>query len=492
MANSTYTGRGETVVVIDSGWSPTWESAARIVYQHDYANNDADARNPNADTHGALVTSSILSQAPDLNIVALKVIPDNTSTASGAAIEQALQWVVAHASDYNVVGVNLSLAGGSATSEMTTLLSDELASLAAKRVLVSAAAGNAGQNGTATDVSYFAADHNTICVSASGGDGTMPGWAQRNPGITDLCADGTDIRLTDLAGRTVTANGSSFSAPSVTAAVALAQQEAIALRGSALTQDEFLSLAKQTGTPVAGTGYTDLNTQALLAKIGQLYGTTATPTVPDPTPGPGPGAPATTTAAILVNAKGTAAAGVNAHFTLLVDGHAVGSATVGAAAKNYAFTATVSADSAHKVQIQYDNDGFAGGQDRNLFVNSVSVNGHGYAATDAAVTYDKGALDGHDVVKGQSGLWWNGTLVVAADKSLFGVQAPAQAQVAELQASDLLGHAVSANAATYGTDAHETADVAGWTPDLLPAFQYADHGLHAWHDAHDMAHGMAA
>ncbi|PWC88140.1 hypothetical protein TSH100_08705 [Azospirillum sp. TSH100] len=485
MANSTYTGRGETIVVIDSGWSPTWEAASRVVYQHDYANNDADARNPNADTHGALVTSSILSQAPDLNIIALKVMPDGASTASGSAIEQALQWVVAHASDYNVVGVNLSLAGGSATSEMTTLLSDELASLAAKRVLVSAAAGNAGQNGTATDVSYFAADHNTICVSASGGDGTMPGWAQRVPGITDICADGTDIRLTDLAGRTVTANGSSFSAPAVTAAVALAQQEAMALRGSALTQDEFLSLAKQTGTPIAGTGYTDLDTQALLAKIGQLYGTTATPTVPDP------GAPSTTTAAILVNAKGTAAAGVNAHFTLLVDGHAVGSATVGTAAKNYAFTATLSADSAHKVQVQYDNDGFAGGQDRNLFINSVSVNGHSYAATDAAVTYDKGALDGHDVVKGQSGMWWNGTLVVAADKGLFATQSPAQApaqaqaQVAELQAGDLLGHAVSA-----GTAALETADGAGWTSELLPAFQHADHGLHVWYDAHDMVHGV--
>ncbi|MBK1840819.1 S8 family serine peptidase [Azospirillum sp. YIM B02556] len=481
MANSTYTGRGQTVVVIDSGWSPTWENAARVVYQHDYADNDADARNPNADTHGGLVTSRILSQAPDVDIIALKVMPDGATTASGTAIEQALQWVVAHASDYNVVGVNLSLAGGSASSETTTILSDELASLAAKRVLVSAAAGNAGQNGTATDVSYFAADHNSICVSASGGDGTMPGWAQRNPGITDLCADGTDIRLTDLAGRTLTANGSSFATPTVTAAVALAQQEAVALRGSALTQDEFLSLARQTGTPIAGTGYTDLDTQALLTKIGQLYGTTA------PDPAPHPGAPATTIASILVNAKGTAAAGVNAHFTLLVDGHAVGGATVGSAAKNYAFTATVSADSAHKVQVQYDNDGFAGGQDRNLFVNSVSVNGHGYAATDAAVTYDKGALDGRDVVKGQSGMWWNGTLVVAAEKSLFA----AQAQVAELQASDLLGHAVSADAASHGTS-NAVADVAGWTPELLPAFQYADHGLHAWYDGHDMAHGMAA
>ena len=479
MANSTYTGRGETVVVIDSGWSPTWETASRVVYQHDYANNDADARNPNADTHGALVTSSILSQAPDLGIIALKVMPDASTTASGSAIEQALQWVVAHASDYNIVGVNLSLAGGSATSEITTILSDELASLAAKRVLVSAAAGNAGQNGTATDVSYFAADHNTICVSASGGDGTMPGWAQRNPGITDLCADGTDIRLTDLAGRTLMGNGSSFAAPAVTAAVALAQQEAIALRGSALTQDEFLSLAHQTGTPIAGTGYTDLNTQALLAKIGQLYGTTATPTLPDT-------GPPATTAAILVNAKGTPAAEVNAHFTLLVDGHAVGGATVGTAAKSYAFTATVSADSAHKVQVQYDNDGFAGGQDRNLFVNSVSVNGHSYATTDAAVTYDKGALDGRDVVKGQSGMWWNGTLVVAADKSLFTDQTAAAAQVAELQASEgVWSHAVTSSARDQAITT--TADpLTAWSPDLAATAETA--GLHDLHDAH--GHGL--
>lgn len=484
MANSPYSGKGGTVVVIDSGWSATWESAARVVYQHDFADNDTDARNPNADSHGALVTSSILAQAPDVGIIALKVMPDSSTTASGAAIEQALQWVVAHASDYDIVGVNLSLAGGSASSEATTILSDELASLAAKRVLVSAAAGNAGQNGTAADVSYFAADHNSICVSASTGDGTLPGWSQRNPSITDLCADGTDIRLTDLAGRTVTANGSSFAAPAVTAAVALAQQEAVALRGSALTQDEFLSLARETGTPVGGTGYTDLNTQALLAKIGQIYGPTAIPNPTTPDTGVGTGAPAVTAATILVNAKGTAAAGVNAHFTLLVDGHAIGGATVGTAAKAYAFSTTVAADSAHTVQIRYDNDGFAGGQDRNLFVDSIGVNGHGYAATDAAVTYDKGALDGRDVVKGQSGMWWNGTLVVAADKGLFA----AQAQVAQLGAdADLLGHAVSADAA-----ANAAASMTGWMPDALPTVEDAAHGLHPWSDAHDVTHGLAA
>ncbi|MBP2303223.1 S8 family serine peptidase [Azospirillum picis] len=469
MANSTHTG-GKTVVVIDSGWSPTWNDPARVVYQHDFADKDGDARTLTADSHGALVTSRILSQAPDIGIIALKVMADGSADAAGATIEQALQWVVDNAEAYHVVGVNLSLAGGSATSEMTTALSDELAKLSAQRVLVSAAAGNAGQNGAATDVSYFAADHNSICVSASGGDGTMPGWAQRNPGITDLCADGTDIRLTDLAGRTVTVNGSSFATPAVTAAVALAQQEALDLRGSALAQDEFLSLARQSGTPIGATGYTDLDTPALLSKIAQLYGQ----------PDTGTDRPATVAAAIQVTAKGTAVAGTNAHFTLLVDGKTIGDATVGATAQTHAFTTMVAADSAHKVQVQYDNDTATGGQDRNLFIDAVTVNGHAYAATDVAATYDKGALDGRDVTSGQDGLWWNGTLVVAADKSLFADQAAAAARAAELQASDgVWRHAVTA--AMAGTEGQEmvlaTDSLTSWPPGSAAGVTAISHGL---------------
>ncbi len=452
---ASYTGAGETVVVIDSGWSPTWNAAAwnsgRLVYQYDFANGDGDARNPDANAHGALVTSSILSQAPDVGIIALKVMPDGSNTADGAMIEQALQWVAANAAAYHIVGVNLSLAGGSAAAETTTILSDELASLAAQRVLTSAAAGNAGQNGTAQDVSYYAADHNVICVSASTGDGALPGWSQRNPAITDLCADGTGITLTNSAGQSLIANGSSFSTPAVTAAVALAQQEALQLRGSALTQDEFLSLARETGSPVGSTGYTDLNTGALLAKIGQLYGGPAAGTPVTATPVTGPAtSPATAAATIVVNAKGTAAAGANAHFKLLVDGKAIGEATVGTALKNYAFAADVAAGTGHTVQIQYDNDAYVGGQDRNLFVGTVTVNGHAFAATDPAVRYDKGALDGKDVAAGQSNLWWNGTLAVHADKSLFAARA-AQAEAAELQAADgVWSHAI-AGGSTSGT-----------------------------------------
>ncbi|RUQ68960.1 hypothetical protein EJ913_17020 [Azospirillum doebereinerae] len=282
--------------------------------------------------------------------------------------------------------------------------------------------------------------------------------------------------MTDLTGRTLTVNGSSFSTPTVTAAVALAQQEAIQLRGSALTQDEFLSLARQTGTAIGTTGYTDLNTPALLAKIAQLYTApttetttvAATPVAPAPvTPVSAIPAPTTAASTIVVNAKGTMAGGVNAHFTVLVDGKTIGEATVGTAAKNYSFATELTAGTDHTVQIRYDNDAYINGQDRNLTVGTVTVNGHSYAATDSAVTYDKGAFDGKDVVAGQSNLWWNGTLAVHADKSLFGTQAAAL-QTAELQAADSVwSHAVAGHASTDSA--------ADWSGIAAVHAQYAAH-----------------
>ncbi|WP_308219560.1 carbohydrate-binding domain-containing protein [Azospirillum argentinense] len=129
---------------------------------------------------------------------------------------------------------------------------------------------------------------------------------------------------------------------------------------------------------------------------------------------------------------------MNAHFNLLVDGHKVGEGVAGTAAKDFTFATNLTADQAHKVQVQYDNDAVVNGQDRSLFVNKVTINGHAVAPTASNVTYDKGALDGKDVVKGQAGLWWNGTLVVDADKSWFpsatGTGAVASAQSANQSA----------------------------------------------------------
>ena len=288
-----YTGAKSTVVVIDSGWSPAW-STGRLVYEHDYVGNDSDARSADTNTHGAMVTSSILDGAPDVGIIALKVLPDGGGATDSTVVEKALQWVVANADAYDIAAVNLSVAAGNTDKPLALEFSDELAALAAKRVLTVVAGGNAGQGDASQGVSLFAADPNSITVSATTGDGAFPAWAQRSPTQTDISADGTDIAMTDLAGQTFLGNGSSFATPAVTSAIVLAQEAARDLRGSALTQEEFLELARSTGTPVGDTGYMELDTDALLAKLVATYDTPAvaapadTDPVPAPTPVPAP------------------------------------------------------------------------------------------------------------------------------------------------------------------------------------------------------------
>ncbi|CAO3455829.1 hypothetical protein [Azospirillum argentinense] len=190
--------------------------------------------------------------------------------------------------------------------------------------------------------------------------------------------------------------------------------------------------------------YTDLagNAGKAGASAGFAVDTTTTPTVPT--------TPTASVTTIKVNAFGSAAGGVNAHFKLLVDGKAIGDATVGTAAKDYSFTTNLTAGQPHKVQIQYDNDGFVNGQDRNLFVNKITINGTAHNPTDSIVTYDKGALDGKDVVKGQSSMWWGGTLVVDAPAKEF----PAAATLPQSGPSSTTITVNASGAAAGGVNAH--------------------------------------
>ena len=199
------------------------------------------------------------------------------------------------------------------------------------------------------------------------------------------------------------------------------------VKGGALSGFKAVDASTYTAvfTPSANTKITDANVAVKAGSYADLAGNagkagsagfavdtvTTAPTVPT--------TPTASVTTIKVNASGSAAGGVNAHFKLLVDGKAIGDATVGTTAKDYSFTTSLTAGQPHKVQIQYDNDGFINGQDRNLFVNKITINGTAHNPTDGIVTYDKGALDGKDVVKGQSSLWWGGTLVVDAPAKEF-------------------------------------------------------------------------
>lgn len=138
----------------------------------------------------------------------------------------------------------------------------------------------------------------------------------------------------------------------------------------------------------------------------------AAPSTPTP--------PATPGTDIVVSAAGTPTLNVYPHFKVLIDNAVIGEGTANSAApKDYAFKANVAPDQPHKVQIAFDNDLWANGQDRNLTVNAVKINGKSVAPTDPIVTYDRGVLDGKNVVSGRSLMDVNGTLVIAASKDFF-------------------------------------------------------------------------
>ncbi|NYZ24209.1 cellulase family glycosylhydrolase [Azospirillum oleiclasticum] len=134
---------------------------------------------------------------------------------------------------------------------------------------------------------------------------------------------------------------------------------------------------------------------------------------------PPPPAPVTTSTTITVNASADMAKGVGAHFKLMVDGKVIGEATATTTAKAYSFTTNLTAEQAHKVQIQYDNDYYANGEGRNLYVKSVAINGKSFDVTGSGASFDRGALDGKDVLAGTGNLYWNGTLTLDAGKDYF-------------------------------------------------------------------------
>jgi hypothetical protein len=67
-----------------------------------------------------------------------------------------------------------------------------------------------------------------------------------------------------------------------------------------------------------------------------------------------------------------------------------------------------------RVDVVFDNDGVVGNEDRNLYVESITVNGTTQASTAAGVTVDIGtgaaAFDGVNVLAGQTDILWNAAL----------------------------------------------------------------------------------
>jgi beta-glucanase (GH16 family) len=125
------------------------------------------------------------------------------------------------------------------------------------------------------------------------------------------------------------------------------------------------------------------------------------------------------TANITVRARATLAGNVGPRMTLRLNGTAVGTAEVRATDyQDYGFQVPAIPAGA-KLDVVFNNDAMVNGQDRNLFVASITASGRTVESTAAGVTYDRGsgtqAFDGQDVLPGQRPMLWNGALRFTAN-----------------------------------------------------------------------------
>ena len=312
-------GSGLSVVVIDTGldldnsfFGPDGNGdgiADRIVYQYDFADDDTDASDRNG--HGSNIGSLIGAAdgvyggaytgiAPGADLIALKVFRDD-GRGLFSYLENALRWVVLHADAFNVGVVNLSLGdGGNWNAAIARFgLGDELAALAARNIIVTAAAGNNfAQFGGAWGVAYPAADPAVLAVGATWSADAGGPWAfgsgatdyttgadrvtsfsQRDDALLDVVAPGTGLAGANASGGISTLQGTSQASAMVAGVATLAQDLALQTLGRRLSLAEFSQLLSATSVHIvdgddendnvrnSGLGFQRVDVQALAEAI---------------------------------------------------------------------------------------------------------------------------------------------------------------------------------------------------------------------------------
>ena len=128
---------------------------------------------------------------------------------------------------------------------------------------------------------------------------------------------------------------------------------------------------------------------------------------------------------ILVRARATKFADVGAQMELRLDGELIGSVTVDSAlTENYLFTTTRPLYAGAKLDVTFTNDAASALEDRNLFVEGITIGGYALHAAEPGVVYDRGtgarAFDGEDLVAGRVGMAWSGSLRFTMPQEWFG------------------------------------------------------------------------
>ena len=269
-----YTGRGLRIGILDSGINPHADLTGNLLPGHNYL-EDADTDDTiDAYGHGTLV-AGLISGAGENGAIGVatgaEIVPLKVTDGKAVMVSTVCRAIYGGINDYNCDILNLSLG---ITSEFESL--KEAVDYAEEQgVLIVSAVGN---NGTRS-LYYPAAYDSVVGVGAVDRDGSVYYHSNRNDSVF-LTAPGVNVKTTGHMGGYVTASGTSFAVPYVTAAAAVMRS-----CDPSLTPRQIMQILSETATDHGAEGYDDYYGYGILNIAGCVEALTGES---DPTPEPEP------------------------------------------------------------------------------------------------------------------------------------------------------------------------------------------------------------
>lgn len=252
------TGRGVTVVAMDSGVDPDHPVFEGVAIEQVDVTGSGEG---DAVGHGTGVLGQVTRLAPDADLIALRIFGSEGRTKTNV-IMRAYEWLHTHTDAYEVVNMSW---GSSTRSKQTDRVHNELVEKGVQDVV---AAGNSGEKGGSP-----ATAERAFSIAACTEEGAIAEFSSYNPDRDnpDVAAIGKDNRLAQASGTTlgtaldgpwVKASGTSFSAPEVAGMVA----KYLSVHAEALPEDivsDFEAAARDIpDQPRDGSGLADYEAAA--------------------------------------------------------------------------------------------------------------------------------------------------------------------------------------------------------------------------------------